>query len=60
MMMIKNTHKLKLFNQISLSDCCKSIILGSILGDGCLKIYKGYKNARLSIRHSEIQRDYLI
>jgi len=57
---MKNTHKLKLYNQISLSDYSKSIILGSILGDGCLKIYKGYKNARLSIRHSIIQQDYLM
>jgi hypothetical protein len=36
----------------SLSSRCKEIILGSILGDGSLKIPKGYKNARFSFRHS--------
>jgi LAGLIDADG DNA endonuclease family len=46
------------FDQISLSDHCKSIICGTLLGDGCLQITKGYKNARLSIRHSQVQREY--
>lgn len=55
-----NLEKVKLFHQISLSDECKSVILGSILGDGSLKLYQGYKNARLSIRHSAIQKDYLL
>ncbi|GJP46270.1 hypothetical protein CLOM_g8459, partial [Closterium sp. NIES-68] len=50
--------QVKLFDQISLSDHCKSIICGTLLGDGCLQIAKGYKNARLSIRHSQVQREY--
>lgn len=41
-----------------LSDQCKEIILGSLLGDGSLKIYKPYKNARFSFRHSVQQREY--
>lgn len=56
----KNLCKVKLFDQISLSDCCKSVILGSILGDGSLKKYKGQKNPRLSIRHSIINKEYLL
>nr|YP_009519333.1 hypothetical protein [Pseudocodium devriesii]AYC65375.1 hypothetical protein [Pseudocodium devriesii] len=44
--------------QISLSTSCKAIILGSILGDGCLKFYKPYKNARFWIRHSIVQKQY--
>lgn len=44
--------------QISLSPSCKAIILGSILGDGSLKLYKPYKNARFWIRHSWIQHKY--
>lgn len=36
----------------------KEIILGTILGDGSLKIHKGYKNARLSFRHSVKQKEY--
>jgi len=36
----------------------KEIILGSILGDGSLKIHKPYKNARFSFRHSIIQKEY--
>ena len=56
----KNLYKIKLFNQISLSENCKSVVLGSILGDGSLKKYSGYKNARLSIRHSIVQKDYML
>lgn len=54
----KNIEKIKQFDQISLSDSCKAILLGSILGDGSLKKQKGYKNARISIRHSEVQTEY--
>ena len=43
---------------VPLSDKIKSIILGSLLGDGSLKIHKGYKNARFSFRHSVKQKDY--
>ena len=41
-----------------LSDHTKAIILGSLLGDGSLKIHKGYKNARFSFRHSVVQKEY--
>lgn len=44
--------------KISLSQSCKAIILGSLLGDGSLKLYKPYKNARFWIRHSWIQKEY--
>lgn len=36
----------------------KAIIWGLVLGDGSIKINKGYANARLSFRHSVKQRDY--
>lgn len=43
----------------SLLSChIKSILLGSLLGDGSLKKHKGYKNARFSFRHSIKQKDY--
>lgn len=42
----------------SLSVNCKEIILGSLLGDGCLKINEKYKNARFSFRHSPKYEDY--
>lgn len=45
--------------QLSLSNPVKSIILGSLLGDGCLRTYKGYKNAKFSIRHTDRQKEYL-
>ncbi len=48
----------KILKNIPLSDSCVSIILGSILGDGSLKIHKNYKNARFQVRHSIIQKDY--
>jgi hypothetical protein len=44
---------------ISLSNQAKSIILGSLLGNGYLRIYKGYKNATFSIRHTDSQKEYL-
>nr|YP_009755764.1 putative LAGLIDADG homing endonuclease [Gonatozygon brebissonii]QIQ23042.1 putative LAGLIDADG homing endonuclease [Gonatozygon brebissonii] len=50
--------KKKLLSQLSLSDQSKSIILGTLLGDGCLQLTKKYKNARLSIRHSTPQKEY--
>lgn len=58
-MKIEQHIRRKRLAQISLSNHAKSIILGSLLGDGCLRIYKGYKNAKFSIRHSDIQKDYL-
>lgn len=45
-------------NTSFLSDRSKEIILGSLLGDGSLKINPGYKNARFSFRHSMHQKDY--
>lgn len=54
----RNLEKVKLYDQILLSDDCKSIVLGSILGNGKLKIRKGEKNARLRIKHLEEQREY--
>lgn len=45
-------------NTSFLSDRCKEIVLGSVLGDGSLKIQKPYKNARFSFRHSVQQQDY--
>jgi hypothetical protein len=48
----------KKLKQIPLSDQCKEIILGSLLGDGSLKMKKNYKNARFFIRHSQVQEEY--
>lgn len=42
----------------SLSTKTKEIILGSLLGDGYLKIHPGYANARFSFRHSIKQKEY--
>lgn len=43
---------------ISLSPQEFSVIMGGLLGDGSLKLYKGYKNARYSFRNSTKQGDY--
>lgn len=43
---------------ISLSDQSTAIILGSLLGDGSLKIHRPYKNARFSFRHTIHQKEY--
>lgn len=44
----------------SLSDHCRAIILGSLLGDGSLKIHDRYLNARFSFRHSVKQEEYFL
>lgn len=41
-----------------LSNKCKEVILGSLLGDGSLKIHESYKNPRFSFRHSIQQEEY--
>lgn len=43
---------------MELSNQCKEIILGSLLGDGSLRIHKPYRNARFAFRHSIIQKKY--
>lgn len=43
-----------------LSDQCRAIILGSLLGDGSLKIHRPHKNARFSFRHSIHQKTYFL
>ena len=45
----------KQFTQISLSQSYKTIILGSILGDGSLKLYKPYKYCLL-YKDTELQQ----
>ena len=45
---------------VPLSDQARAIILGSILGDGSLKIQNKYSNVNLQIRHSEVQKEYLL
>jgi hypothetical protein len=44
---------------VSLSKRTESIIYGSILGDGCIQLKKGYRNAILSIKQSHAQKKYL-
>ena len=44
---------------LSLSHRVLQILLGSLLGDASMKIAKGYRNARCSMRHSVVQYDYL-
>nr|YP_010448251.1 hypothetical protein NRL16_pgp038 [Symbiochloris sp. SG-2018]UTQ75732.1 hypothetical protein [Symbiochloris sp. SG-2018] len=46
------------FNQILLSNSCKQVLLGALLGDGSLRVQKNYKNARFQMRHSIIQKTY--
>lgn len=50
--------KRKMLANLSLSDHCKQVILGSLLGDGCLVLSSGYKNPRFLFRHSEKQKLY--
>ena len=43
---------------VPLSNTAIAVILGSILGDGSLKLHKKYANARFSMRHSIKQSEY--
>ena len=45
-------------NEISLSNSCKQVLLGTLLGDGSLKLQKNYKNVRFQMRHSVVQASY--
>lgn len=58
-MNVQNHVYRKQITKISLSSDAKSLILGSLLGNGCLRICKGYKNAKFSICHSNEQKNYL-
>lgn len=57
--MNKNLHK-QTNDYLLLSCTTKAILLGSLLGDGSLKINKNYLNARFSFRHSIKQKDYFL
>jgi hypothetical protein len=50
----------KKHTMVSLSDRTLALILGSLLGDGSLKLHQGYVNARFSFRHSSKQRNYFM
>jgi hypothetical protein len=41
-----------------LSDRVRSVLLGTVVGDASVGIYKGYANARVQFRHSEKQTEY--
>ena len=43
----------------SLTKLQRSIIIGSLLGDGYLRIVKGRKNALLEVNHSVTQKEYV-
>lgn len=45
--------------KVPIPDWQKGLIIGTVLGDGCLHILKGGKNAFLTIHHSEKQLEYL-
>ncbi len=49
---------MKRYEQVPLSDRVKEIILGTLLGDGSLKMQKRYVNARLQFRHTEKDSEY--
>jgi len=43
---------------VPLSATAQAVILGSLLGDGSLKIQKNYANARFAFKHSIKQKEY--
>lgn len=43
----------------SLTQFQKSVVLGSVLGDGYIRIFPGRKNALLEINHSYAQKEYV-
>jgi len=55
-----NFIKNKYLDRVPLSFQCKQLILGSILGDGSLRLLKDYKNCCFFIRHSIRQKEYFL
>jgi hypothetical protein len=47
-------------NHLPLSNQARAVILGTLLGDGSLKLKNRYSNANLQIRHSETQKEYFL
>lgn len=48
----------KILSKLKMTPQCKEVLLGTLLGDGSLKIAKGYKNARFAMRHAIKQRNW--
>lgn len=57
-MSVKPNLSRKELAKIPLSVECKSVILGSLLGDGSLKKEPKYVNLRFKFRHSIVQKDH--
>lgn len=49
---------MKRYDQVPLSDRVKEILLGTLLGDGSIKMQKKYVNARLLFRHTAKDSEY--
>lgn len=48
----------KILSKLKMTPQCKEVLLGTLLGDGSLKINKGYVNARFAMRHAIKQRNW--
>lgn len=48
----------KKMENLNLSPKIKSVLLGTLLGDGSLNIQNNYKNARFQMRHGNVQKEY--
>ena len=55
---MKTNRKTKKTTYAPLSEKAKSLILGTLLGDGSLALQRGYKNPRMQFRHSEKDKEY--
>lgn len=59
--MISNINNQKMeLEEFNINEDVKQVLLGSLLGDGCLKINKGGKNAYYYELHGLKQKEYLI
>ena len=54
-----NIDRATIYDKYVLTELQKDLIVGSILGDGCVYTRKGDKNSQISISHASNQKEYL-
>lgn len=57
---MSTSKKVSLLKGVPLSERCKQVLLGGLLGDSSLTMQKGYRNARYQFRHSVKQEEYFL
>ena len=57
---MSTSKKVSLLEALPLSETCKQVLFGGLLGDSSLTMQKRYKNARYQFRHGIAQEEYFL